>query len=339
MTISTNKPRIAITIGDPAGIGPEIVVKALADSQIYAECEPIVIGDLGVMQQACAFCNLDLQFNCISAENLAAYQPGSINLIDLQNIDSTKLRFGEVQAIGGKAAYEYIAAAIALALQKKVAAVATAPINKEALKAAKIDYIGHTEIFETLCNSSEALTMFETKGIRTFFLSRHVSLRQACDLVTYERVFAYIKKSFAALKELGITAGSLAVAGLNPHCGEHGLFGDEELTAIFPAIREAQNMGYQVIGPIAADSIFYLAQQNNFAGILSLYHDQGHIGMKTLDFERTVSVTCGLPFIRTSVDHGTSFDKAGKGIASPISMIEAINAACRYAKIKMTGQS
>ena len=311
-------------MGDAAGIGPEIILKALQNKKIYNCCKPIVVGDSTVLKQAAKFCHITAKIHRVNDPCEGKYQLGIIDLLDLANINCTKLHLGKIQAMCGKAAYEYIAKAASLALANQVQAIVTAPINKESLQAAKINYIGHTEILAALCNIPNPLTMFETKGIRTFFLSRHVSLRKACDLVTKERVFSTIISCIDALKHLGVTKGIFAVAGLNPHCSENGLFGNEEQTAIIPAIKKAQKLGYAVTGPISADAIFHLAKERNYAALLSLYHDQGHIGMKTLDFEKTVAITCGLPFIRTSVDHGTAFDKAGKNIASPISIIEAI---------------
>lgn len=317
-------------MGDAAGIGPEIILKALQNKKVYNYCRPIVIGDSAVLRQAAKFCHITTTIHRVNNPAEGKYQLGVIDVLDLASINYTKLHLGKVQAMCGKAAYEYIAKATKLALDNQVAAIVTAPINKESLRAAKINYIGHTEILAALCNIANPLTMFETKGIRTFFLSRHVSLRKACDLVTKEHVFSTIIDCIEALKHLGITTGVLAIAGLNPHCGENGLFGKEEQTAIIPAIKKAQKLGYAVTGPISADAIFHLAKECNYSALLSLYHDQGHIGMKTLDFEKTVAITCGLPFIRTSVDHGTAFDKAGKNIASPISMIEAIIKATDY---------
>jgi 4-hydroxythreonine-4-phosphate dehydrogenase len=217
-----------------------------------------------------------------------------------------------------------------MALRGEIDAIATAPIHKESLRAAGIPYIGHTEIFAGLTQTEDPLTMFETRGMRVFFLTRHVSLRQACDMVTEERLLTYITRCCQALKDLGAAGGILAVAGLNPHGGEHGLFGNEETDIIAPAVRKAQSAGWPAEGPFGADSVFHWALQGRFAGVLSLYHDQGHIAAKTLDFERTVAVTLGLPFLRTSVDHGTAMDIAGQGIASDISMAEAIKVAAAY---------
>jgi 4-hydroxythreonine-4-phosphate dehydrogenase len=237
---------------------------------------------------------------------------------------------GAVSGMCGKAAYEYIAKSVELAMARKVDAVATTPINKESLQAGGVPFIGHTEIFGALTGVADPLTMFETRGLRVFFLSRHVSLRKACDMVTKDRIVDYVKRSSAVLKKLGVTTGTMAIAGLNPHSGEHGLFGDEEVNEVFPAVKELQAAGYQVAGPVGADSVFHLALKGVYNSVLSLYHDQGHIATKTLDFDRTISITGGMPILRTSVDHGTAFDIAGKNIASEVSMTEAILLAAKY---------
>lgn len=324
------KPIIAITLGDPAGIGPEIVVKALMNTQLYTVCRPLVIGDSAVMAQTLTLCQLTATLHPIDKVTDGKYEWGTIDVIDLHNIDVTKLQIATVQAMCGQAAYDYIKKAVELAMTGEVTALATAPINKESLRAAHVKHIGHTEILEELSQAQDPLTLFEVRGMRVFFLSRHVSLRQACDLVTKARVLDYIIRCTAALRRLGIMTGTLAVAGLNPHSSEHGLFGDEEVQQIEPAVREAQAQGYDVVGPISADSVFHQALQGQYVAVLSLYHDQGHIATKTVDFEKTISITNGLPFLRTSVDHGTAFDIAGKGIASEISMLEAILLAAKY---------
>mgnify|MGYP001810417577 CR=1 FL=1 len=297
MSANKQKPRIGITAGDPAGIGPEIVRMAIRDPAILELCEPVVFG-----------------------------------MTDRAEIERAGIACGVVSAAGGKAAFSAIEAAVKAALAGEVDAIATAPINKESLRAAGVPYIGHTEILSALTGADDPLTMFETLGLRVFFLSRHVSLRAACDLVTEERVYRYLVRSSRELTaSLGIEHPLLAVAGLNPHSGEHGLFGNEE-ECIPRAIARASIDGVRAEGPIGADSVFHLAKNGRFDAVLSLYHDQGHIACKTLDFERTISLTLGLPFLRTSVDHGTAFDIAGKGIASAVSMVEAIKVAVRYAK-------
>ena len=241
-----------------------------------------------------------------------------------------KFEFGKVQGMCGKAAYEYIAKSVELANSRKADAVATTPINKEALRAGGINFIGHTEIFGALTNTPDPLTMFEVRGLRVFFLTRHVSLRKACDMITKERIIDYVVRCTEALKRLGVEGGTMAIAGLNPHSGEHGLFGDEEVKEVYPAVEELKKMGYDVAGPIGADSVFHLALKGKFNSVLSLYHDQGHIATKTLDFERTIAITNGMPILRTSVDHGTAFDIAGKNLVSEVSMAEAILLAAKY---------
>ena len=324
------RPLIAVPIGDPAGIGPEIVVKALNDRDVYEKCRPVLIGDKDVIKQAIGFCDLKLDINTITDAKDGKYESGTLDLIDLNNVNISELEIGKVQALGGKAAFEYIKKSVDMAMNKEVDAIATTPINKESLKKAKINYIGHTEILADLTDTQDPLTMFEVRGMRVFFLTRHVSLRQACDLVTKEKVLDYIIRCTKALEKLGVKDGTMAIAGLNPHSGEHGLFGDEEMKEIVPAIEEAKKMGYKVEGPIGADSVFHLALQGRYNSVLSLYHDQGHIATKTLDFERTIAIINGMPILRTSVDHGTAFDIAGTGKASKISMKEAILLAAKY---------
>ncbi|MGE5495621.1 MAG: 4-hydroxythreonine-4-phosphate dehydrogenase PdxA [Burkholderiales bacterium] len=325
-----NRPLIGIPLGDPAGVGPEIVVKALKAGSLYERCRPVVIGDSGVVRNALKICSAESNVNVIDSPEQGAYTEGTIDVIDLGNVDLNELKIGRVQALGGKAAFEYIKRSVELALAGHIDAIATTPINKESLKAAGVPFIGHTEILAGLTGTKDPLTMFEVKGLRVFFLSRHVSLKKACEMVTKERILDYIERCTKALERLGVTEGTMAVAGLNPHSGEHGLFGDEEVMEVEPAVKEAQSRGYNVAGPVSADSVFHLALQGRYNSVLSLYHDQGHIATKTLDFERTIAITNGLPFLRTSVDHGTAFDIAGTGVASEVSMTEAILLAAKY---------
>ena len=336
------RPLIAIPMGDAAGIGPEIVLKALTNPEIAELARCVVIGDKGVLEQACTFPGMpEVTIHVIGGSNDCSdgclvqdgcYESGIINLIDLNNITIKDLKLGQVQAMCGRAAYEYIEKSIRLAMAGEVDAVATTPINKESLKAAEIPFIGHTEIFGGLTETADPLTMFEVHGMRVFFLTRHVSLRKACDLVTKERIIDYVIRCKEALNKLGVEDGVMAIAGLNPHSGEHGLFGNEEMEAVYPAVEALKEMGYLVEGPIGADSVFHLALKGRYNCVLSLYHDQGHIATKTLDFERTIAVTAGMPILRTSVDHGTAMDIVGKGIASAVSMEEAIRVAVKYSK-------
>ena len=327
-----SRPYICVPMGDPAGIGPEIVLKTVADKDTVNIAKVVVVGDKNVLEHAMTYPNMpELEIKTITTPEEGTYEDGILNLIDLANVDMSAFKVGEVDGMCGKAAYEYIAESIRLANEGLVDAVSTTPINKESLKKGGVNYIGHTEIFGALTQTDDPLTMFEVNGMRVFFLTRHVSLRKACDLVTKDRIKDYVRRCTEALRRLGVTEGTMAIAGLNPHSGEHGLFGNEEVDHVFPAVEELQQEGYNVVGPIGADSVFHLALQGRFNSVLSLYHDQGHIATKTLDFERTIAVTNGMPILRTSVDHGTAMDIAGKGIASAVSMIEAVRLAVKYA--------
>lgn len=326
------RPLIAIPMGDPAGIGPEIVLKTVADDETQRIARCIVVGSRKVLEHAMGYPGIPtLTVNTVTDPAAGRYEPGVLDLIDLDNVDMDKFEVGKVSGMCGRAAYDYIAKSIELANARIVDAVSTTPINKESLREGGINYIGHTEIFSALTHSNDPLTLFEVNDLRVFFLSRHVSLRKACDMVTKERIIDYVERCTQALHKLGVTEGTMAIAGLNPHSGEHGLFGDEEVKEVFPAVEELQRRGYKVAGPIGADSVFSQALHGKYNSVLSLYHDQGHIATKTLDFERTISITAGMPILRTSVDHGTAFDIAGTGIASAVSMKEAVRLAVKYA--------
>ena len=325
------KPIVAIPMGDAAGIGPEIIVKALADPLVQKKAQCIIVGDKNVLQQALDFCKLKLNINVVTDPADGKYEAGMLNLIDLKNISMEQLKIGAVQAMTGQAAYDYIEKATRLCLEKKADVLATTPINKESLKAAKVPYIGHTEIIAALTATEKPLTMFQVHNLRVFFLSRHVSLKEACGLVTPDNLAVFIDQCVEALEILGVKKPHLAIAGLNPHSGEHGLFGHEEVDAVMPAVAAARARGIAIDGPVGADSVFHFALKGAYDAVLSLYHDQGHIATKMVDFEKTISLTIGMPILRTSVDHGTALDIAGKGIASPVSMIEAIRLAVAYA--------
>jgi 4-hydroxythreonine-4-phosphate dehydrogenase len=326
----SNKPYIGVPIGDPAGIGPEIALKSLLNDELLAMCNPIIIGDINVLKNIINLYKLPLTIIESKTPRGENFNKGNAIVYPVNNIDMSKLKIGEVSAMGGQASYDYIAASVVLSNNKQIDAVATTPINKESLKAAKVPFIGHTEIYAGLTNTNDPLTMFEIEKLRVFFLSRHVSLKKAIEMVKKERVIDYVKRSIEALKKLGVS-GQIAVAGLNPHSGEHGLFGTEEMEEIVPAIEQLKKEGYDVVGPIPADSVFAIGLSGKWAAILSLYHDQGHIATKTYDFYKTISITNGMPLLRTSVDHGTAMDIAGKNIASEVSMSEAIKLAAKYA--------
>lgn len=325
------KPLIAVTMGDPAGIGPEIVARTIDDKEIFNIARCIVIGDRRIMEKAIQIVGADLKIHVTDNPAEGDYSEGVLNLIDLDNINMDQFEYGKVSAMCGQAAYDYIAKSIEITMSGQADAVATTPINKESLHAAEVPFIGHTEIFGALTGTEDPLTMFETNGLRVFFLTRHKSLRDMLDDIKKDRIIDYVQRCTEALRKLGVNEGTMAVAGLNPHSGEHGLFGWEEVNEIAPAVEELKKQGYDVAGPVPADSVFHQAAMGKYNSVLSLYHDQGHIATKTLDFDRTISITNGMPILRTSVDHGTAFDIAGKGIAGAVSMKEAVRLAAKYA--------
>lgn len=326
------KPLIAVPMGDPAGIGPELVLKTVADPETSAQARCAVVGDRAVLERTMAYPGSPrLAIQPMTSPAEGDYSPGILNLLDLGNVDMGMFAVGQVSGMCGRAAYEYIERSVKLTLANSVDAIATPPINKEAFRAGGVPYIGHTEAFAALTGVSDPLTLFQVRELRIFFLTRHIPLSQVCQSVTKARIMDYVRRCTQALHKLGVTEGVMAVAGLNPHSGEHGLFGDEEAREIRPAVEELLREGYRVDGPVSADSVFAQALLGRYNSVLSLYHDQGHIAAKTLDFERTVSITAGMPILRTSVDHGTAFDIAGKGLASAVSLCEAVRVAARYA--------
>jgi len=321
------RPILAITMGDAAGSGPEIVVKALAVPEIYEISRPIVIGDAATMQEALRITKVPGEIRAINKISEAKFKPGVIDVIDLRNIQLDRLTRGQVNPMAGKAAYEYIKLAVDLALAGECDAIVTSAINKEALNKAGYHYDGHTQILAELCRAKEVAMMLVTGKLRVSHVSTHVSLLRAIERVRPERVLTVLKLTNEALKQMGIENPRLAVSGLNPHAGERGLFGDEEQKYIIPAIEEARRQGMNVTGPLPPDSVFLRASQGQFDAAIAMYHDQGHIAVKMLGITEGVNVTLGLPIIRTSVDHGTVFGKAGKGTADPTSLIQAIKLA------------
>ncbi len=328
------KPIICVPMGDPAGIGPEIVAASINDPAVTEKAIVVVVGHEETLRRAAQFMKVSPKIKRLANDPSrirAEAEANTLNLIHFDNIDIDSMKYGVIDARCGQASFEYIKAAVELCNAGVADAMATTAINKESLKAAKVPFIGHTEILGSLTNTADPLTMFQVHALRVFFLSRHLSLADACKAVKKERVLDYIRRCTASLKQLGLENPTLVVAGLNPHSGEHGLFGREEVDEIEPAIQAAQAEGYRVTGPSPADSVFHFALKGAWDAVLSLYHDQGHIATKMVDFERTISLTLGMPFLRTSVDHGTAFDIAGKGKASPVSMVEAIRLAAEYA--------
>jgi 4-hydroxythreonine-4-phosphate dehydrogenase len=325
---------IAITMGDAAGIGPEIVVKALLKKQIYGICYPLVIGEGTAMQAAIKLVNRPVKLYPVKTVAELKGQFGVIDLLDLRNLDWKEVVIGQISGACGKAAMEYIAEAARLAVQGKVKAIVTAPISKEATIKAGYGDVGHLEFLARLTHAAEYATMLVSGPLRVVHLTTHHSLSQACALVTRERVLARLKLTHDSLLKWGIKRPRIGVAALNPHAGEGGLFGSEENEQIVPAVKAAQALGIDARGPFPADSIFTRAISGEFDVVLAMYHDQGHIPIKVYGFERSVSVALGLPFVRTSVDHGTAFDIAGKGVATSQSLEEAIKMAVRLSQEK-----
>jgi 4-phospho-D-threonate 3-dehydrogenase / 4-phospho-D-erythronate 3-dehydrogenase len=327
------RPLVGLTLGDPAGVGPEITLKALAETDLYQICRPLVIGDRGVLERAAAVLGIAPSFNVVERPAEGRFESGSIDLLDLKNLDLSTLAWGQVQAQAGRAAFEFMRTAIELALAGDIDAIATAPLNKEAMQLAGVPFLDHTGMLAKLTDSPDVLTMFVVRNMTIFFMARHMSMRQACDDVTAENVCHTLVKAHQAMARFGKPNASFGVAALNPHAGEHGMFGDEEITQIGPGVEQARQRGVDAHGPIPADAVFHQCLQGRYDAVLSLHHDQGHIASKTYDFERTISITTGMPFVRASVDHGTAFDIAGKGLASAIGMAESVRVAARYAAL------
>jgi 4-hydroxythreonine-4-phosphate dehydrogenase len=319
-----SKPIIAITMGDPAGVGPEVTVKALAREEVWVCCRPLVVGDARVVTKAIDLVGAALSFRAIADVDDARFDPTAPDLIDLGNVDIDALELGQVSVAAGRASVDYIEKAVALAQARQVDAIATGPINKAALKVAGIPFIGHTELLADLTGEERVTTMLATPGLRVVHVTRHVSLADVARHITKENVLETTRLTDVGLKQMGISAPRLAVAALNPHGGDDGLMGREEIEAIGPAVEEARAEGIDAYGPIPADSVFFRAIRGEFDAVIAMYHDQGHIPIKTYGFERSVTVTLGLPIVRTSVDHGTAFDIAWQGVAHEESMVEAI---------------
>ncbi len=323
-------PILGLTLGDPAGIGPEIACKALADKRVQSNV--IIIGDATAVQDACRHYTPTMDVHVLA--DYSNFKDGSINVLDMQILDPGSIEIGKVQKSCGFASFKYIEKSIELALAKKIDAVVTNPINKEAMHLAGFDYPGHTEIFAEKCGIKDFSMLFLLKNIGVAHVTTHCSLRRAIELVKTNRVVATIKLLNTAMTELGITQPRLAVGGLNPHAGENGLFDDEEINEINPAIDICKKAGINVSGPYPPDTIFMRAFKGEFDGIAAMLHDHGFVALKSLDFEHGVNITIGLPIIRTSVGHGTAFNIAGKGVASHESLVDAINAAERICRAR-----
>jgi 4-hydroxythreonine-4-phosphate dehydrogenase len=338
-----NRPILGISVGDPGGIGPEITAKALADEEIYRLARPLVVADSRFMAEVLQFTGLKLDLNPVQHIDDARFLHGTLDVLDLNNMPPEKLRYKEVTPEQGRASFEYVAKVIELAVSKQIDGTVTGPINKAAIHAGGHHYAGHTEIYASLTHTRDYSMMLTHRDFRVTHVSTHVSLRQACDLVKKERIIRVIELTYGALKNFGLPEPRIGVAGLNPHCGEEGMFGHEDDEEIKPAVEYSRQKGYNVEGPIPADTVFSKMRGGMYDAVVVMYHDQGHIPMKFLGFQYDqksgqwgemsgVNITLGLPIVRTSVDHGTAFGKAGEGRANPQSMIEAIKLGAMLAK-------
>ncbi len=336
------KPILAITMGDPAGIGPEIIVKSLNKKENYDKCRPLVCGDANVMKLAVEKMGTGNEINAISAVSEAKFELGTIDVYDLKLVNMDEFEFGQVQVQCGNAAFQSVKKAIELALADEVDGTVTAPLNKEALNLAGHHYDGHTEIYATFTNTKKYAMLLADEFLRVIHVSTHVSLREACDRCKKARIIECVELIDDACRQFGIAEPRIGVAGLNPHASDGGLFGWEEEKEIAPAVEELKTCGFCVDGPVPPDTLFAKARCGKYDGCVAMYHDQGHIPFKVVGFQwnketgkmdaaQGVNITLGLPIIRVSVDHGTAFDVAGKGIASESAMDLSIDYATRMA--------
>lgn len=342
----SKKIKLGITLGDPASIGPEITLKALSNPNIYDYCYPLVIGDVSVLEATINKIGFKgIKINPVNHVEAGIYKPGTIDVLDMKLIDVENLEFGVVSAMAGEAAFQYVKKVIELAMKNEVDATVTNAFNKEAINLAGHHYSGHTEIYAELTDTQKYTMMLAHDNLRVVHVSTHVSLREACERVKKERVLEVIRIANEACQNLGIKQPKIGVAGLNPHSGEGGLFGREEIEEIIPAINAANKEGILAEGPVPPDTVFSKAKGGWYDIVVAMYHDQGHIPLKVVGFVYNgeakkwdavegVNITLGLPIIRTSVDHGTAFDQAGLGTASELSLVNAINYAIKMAQVK-----
>ena len=335
------KPILGITMGDPASIGPEITVKALARPEIYEKCRPIVVGDACMLEKAKGIAgHPEISIHAVSDVKDALFTPGTIDVYDMKLVDAETLPIGQVSVEAGEAAFQYVKKVIELANSDEIDGTVTNAFNKEAINLAGHHYSGHTEVYAHYTGTKKYTMMLAHHNLRVVHVSTHVSLREACDRVKKARVLEVIQIAHQACLDLGIEHPTIGVAGLNPHSGEHGLFGREEIDEIIPAIEEANAMGMKVEGPVPPDTVFSKARGGWYDIVVAMYHDQGHIPLKVVGFVYNhaegkwdavegVNITLGLPIVRVSVDHGTAFDQAGKGMANELSLLNSIEYAIR----------
>ncbi len=321
-----NLPKIAVTMGDPAGVGPEVCLHLLQNSEIAQSCTPVIFGDHEVLVETAKQCNMTEPDRFTGGLG----QANSPCILDIGAITPAAFETGKINAATGLASYTYVEDAINAALSGQVAAVTTAPINKEALHAAEIFYPGHTEIFTDLTHSHHSCMLQYSSEVRCVFATTHVAYSEVPSLLTTNRILETLELGAQAMKRLRGSEPKIGVLGLNPHAGEHGLFGAEEETVIIPAINAARAKGFDVEGPIPPDTAFLPDKRQETDLFVCMYHDQGHIPLKALCFDKAVNTTLGLPIVRTSVDHGTALDIAGQGRANPNSLFEAVKLALKF---------
>ena len=324
------RPVLAITLGDPAGIGPEIVARVLCEEETFALCRPLAVGSAGALIEGARAAGVDLCVRRAASAGEAGGTPGEARVLEPADAEMAGVRVGELSADAGRIGVESVLLAARLALAGAVAALVTAPLNKEAIRLAGYPYAGHTELLGEVCGVPNPGMLLVNGNLRVVHVSTHVSLAEAVRRATRDRVLRAVHLAADAARLLGVQ-GAIAVAGINPHAGEHGLFGDEEIREILPAVQDAVAEGIHVVGPLPPDTVFTRALQGEFAAVLAMYHDQGHIPVKLLGLDRGVNVTLGLPILRTSVDHGTAFDIAGRGVASAESLRQALRLAAAMA--------
>ena len=329
--VEAAKPAIAITMGDPCGIGPEVVVKALADPRVYASCRPVVVGNRYAITQAVELTGVPLRVNEVDDPAGAGRNPGLVDLVDIHNLNPEDITVGQINPTCGKAAMEWVTKAGEMALAGVVQGLATAPLNKEAASLAGYQSIGHMELLQELSGAGTVATMLMAKNLRVVHLTTHRSLRLACDYVKKDRILDFLQLTHDSFVQWGFPRPTIGVAALNPHGSDGGLLGNEEAEEISPAVKAAQERGIAAEGPVPADVVFHQATQGRYDAVLAMFHDQGHIPVKVYGFEESITANLGLPFVRTSVDHGTAFDIAGKGVASHTSMLESIRLAVALA--------
>jgi 4-hydroxythreonine-4-phosphate dehydrogenase len=328
--MAIRRPLLAITLGDPAGIGPEIIVKALSAHGLYELCCPLLVGDARVLSRALSFTGLSSRVHAIKSPADGTYTPGTLDVLDLGNVNPDNPEMGAVSADAGRAAVECILAGTRMAMNGEVDGLVNGPISKEAVKAAGYTrYLGHVSILEDVTGCEGCRPMLVAGKLQVVSVTYHIPLKEVSDHLSIASVLDTITLTHRSLEALGVLAPRIGVSGLNPHNGDGGLVGTEEIEVIAPAVEDACDKGIDACGPVAADSIFTLAVQGQFDVVVCMYHDQGHIAVKAFGFDESVTVTLGLPFVRTTTAHGVAFDLAGKGRANSGNMEEAIRLAAR----------